>query len=207
MRLLVVDDHRLFRDGMKSLLSQWRPSARIEEAGTIAEALAAVHRPPPPALVLLDLTLPDSPEPALTLRRAAQAVAVAPVVAVTMSDQPGLLHEAARHGVRGLIRKSDAASVMLTALDVVLDGGSCLPLQAGRLDPPPASTDPPPPLSERQREVLALLVEGLSNKEIARRLGVAEATVKVHVHRILQVVGTSSRAKAAAWARQVGFPD
>ena len=203
MRLLVVDDHRLFRDGLKSLLAQWRPLAHLDEAGRLAEALEALQRPPPPVLVLLDLTLPDSPDPGATLRQASTMGRVAPVVAVTMADPGDLARQSAECGVRGFIRKSDPASVMLAALDIVLAGGSCIPADVLRREA--ALEASAPALSERQREVLGLLVQGLSNKEIARALGVAEATVKVHVHRILQVVGTSSRAKAAAWARQTGF--
>lgn len=203
MRVLVVDDHRLFRDGMKSLLAHWRGDAVIVEAGRLGEAVGLLGGADRFDLILLDLTLPDSQDFEDTLGRMRRAAPQVPIVAVSMHDQRPVVATAIRLGARGFIRKTDSANVMIGALEMVLAGGSCVPaeLLCDDRDLPHDA----PPLSERQREVLGLIARGLSNKEIARQLGIAEPTVKVHVHRILQLVGTSSRAKAAVWARRAGL--
>lgn len=203
MRVLVVDDHRLFRDGMKSLLAHWRSDAALVEAGRLGEALDLLGTGERFDLILLDLTLPDSQDFEDTLGRMGRTAPQVPIVAVSMHDQRSVVAAAIRLGARGFIRKTDSASVMVGALEMVLAGGSCVPAELLCDDRDP--TQDAPPLSERQREVLGLIAQGLSNKEIARELGIAEPTVKVHVHRILQLVGTPSRAKAAVWARRAGL--
>lgn len=203
MRVLLVDDHRLFRDGMKSLLAQWRKDITIVEVGRLGDALEALGAGQGFDLILLDLTLPDSLEPQHTMGAVLAAADAAPVVAVTMLDRhPGLRHTV-QAGARGFIRKTDSAQVMMATLEMVLAGGSAIP--ADLLNEPSPLSRPEAPLSERQLDVLRLIAKGLSNKEIARALGIAEATVKVHVHRILQLIDMPSRSKAAAWAHEVGL--
>ncbi len=204
MRVLLVDDHQLFLDGMKSLLTQWRSEVAIVEVGRLADALTALDTQAPFELVLLDLTLPDSLEPDQTMRAVVAKAGNVPVVAVSMLERHPALAQTIQAGARGFIRKTDSASVMMASLEMVLAGGSCIPAQL--LADTELTTDPSiSALSERQLEVLRLLAAGQSNKEIARQLGIAEATVKVHVHRVLQLIGASSRAKAAAWAHQQGI--
>ncbi len=188
---------------MKSLLVHWRAEARIVEAGRLAEALDRLAAGERFDLILLDLTLPDSQDFEDTLHRMVRAAVGMPVVAVSMLDQRAVVAAAIRAGARGFIRKTDSANVMLGALEMVLAGGSCVPAEL--LCGEPEASPHAPVLSERQLEVLRLIDGGMSNKEIARALGIAEPTVKVHVHRILQLVGTTSRAKAAVWARRAGL--
>lgn len=201
MRLLVVDDHQLFLDGLKSLLARWRTPLQIDEATRLAEARLQLRRQPRYDLVLLDLMLPDVLNPWETLRQLLPETAGAPVVAMSMTASAELPAEAIRAGARGFIHKTDRAELMLSVLDVVLAGGSCLPPQPVT----PNTAAEVPVLSERQREVVALLARGLSNKEISRELDIAETTVKVHVHRILQLLGIDSRTKVAAWAHATAF--
>jgi DNA-binding NarL/FixJ family response regulator len=198
MRVLVLDDHRLFLDGLCSLLKQWREGICLVTCSHVSEAVHLLQVPPRYDLVLSDLTLPDSLEPAGTLQRVVDAAAGVPVAVVSMLEAADVVSVVQLHGARAFIRKSDGAAVMLASLDLVLAGGTSYPAPPVR---PPASLALQT-LSLRQREVLHHLEQGLSNKEIARRLCIAETTVKVHVHRILQLLGSASRAKAAAWARE-----
>lgn len=187
---------------MKSLLAQWRRGLALVEVGRAADACAALAGEPFD-LVLLDLALPDSPDPEQTVRTVAAAAGRTPIVAVSMADSHATVTRAVQAGARAFIRKSDSAGVMMATLDMVLAGGSCIP--AGSLGESPAPPAQTPALSERQLEVLRLIAKGASNKEIARELEISEATVKVHVHRILQILGAPSRTRAAAWAHQVGL--
>jgi two-component system nitrate/nitrite response regulator NarL len=200
VRVLLVDDHRLFRDGMKSLLTQWRSNVDVTEVGRLLDAVSALADADFD-LILLDLTLPDSLDPEQTVRLTVAGAGDTPVVAVSMLDSQAMVARALQAGIDGFIRKSDSAAVMMSALDVVVAGGRYLP--AGVAEPPAAPVAVPA-LSDRQLEVLRLIAKGQSNKAIARELKIAEATVKVHVHRLLQLIGASSRAKAAAWAHQSG---
>jgi len=202
MRALLIDDHRLFRDGMKSLLMQWRADLQIAEASTLDLARKALQEQAGGFdLVLLDLTLPDSSDALHTMQQVLQVAGEAPVVAVSMLPPNTELIDA---GARGYIHKSESAHVMLASLDLVLAGGNCIP--AGMLKPEPTVLDEfHNVLSERQQQVLTQMASGLSNKEIARVLGISEGTVKVHVHRVLQQLGATSRAKATLLAQRRGW--
>ena len=202
MRILTVDDHQLFRDGMKSLLAQWRSDATVIDVGRLADALDALARNPRFDLILLDLTLPDSLDPEATVRSMREAAGEVPIVAISMEERVAVLARAIGAGARGFIRKSDSAAVMLATLDMVLAGGSCIPSELLTQAEPAARL---PALSTRQREVLRLIARGLSNKEISRELGIAEATVKVHVHHVLRLIDAPSRAKAAIWASRMAL--
>jgi DNA-binding NarL/FixJ family response regulator len=198
MRVLVLDDHRLFLDGVGALLQRWRDDVSLATCARVADAVALLRTPPRYDLVLSDLTLPDSLEPAGTIARVVEAAAGTPVAVVSMLESAAVLSAVQQHGARAFIRKSDGAAVMLAAIDLVLAGGTSFPAPPARS----AETHALLSLSQRQREVLQHLELGRSNKEIARLLNIEETTVKVHVHRILQLLGAGSRAKAAAWARE-----
>lgn len=200
--VLLVDDHRLFRDGMKSLLVQWWPGVVILEAGRLVEAQAVLAERNVD-LILLDLTLPDSAGPEQTVHSVASAAGVAPIAVISMLDVRPFINQLVQAGMRAFIHKSDSAKMMMATLSMVLAGNTCIPAElfADASD----SSHELPRFSARQLEVLQLIVQGLSNKEIARELCIAEGTVKIHVHRLLKIIGASSRAKAAAWARQVGL--
>jgi two-component system nitrate/nitrite response regulator NarL len=201
MRLLLIDDHTLFRAGLARIVQFWQPEATIRAVGTLGEGLRCL-REAPPDLVLLDLTLPDAQaaHPVASLLACAPNV---PVLVISMLDTAEAVSEALRFGARGYLHKTEDETVMVKAIALVLAGGSAVPAWYERRrnaqPPPPAA---PGPLSPRQQEVLSLIEQGRSNKEIARALGIAEATVKIHVHNLLKALGTDSRQKAAYLSRQ-----
>lgn len=203
MHVLVVDDHRLFLDGLQALLVGWRGDVQVVTAGRLADAIEQLRRAARFDLVLLDLTLPDALDPVHTVQRLVAAAAGAPVIAVSMLVQADLVTRVIGAGARGFIRKTDSAELMLAAIEVVRAGGVHVP--ADTLKPATLQRPPEPPLSERQCDVLELIARGWSNKEIARERAIAETTVKVHVHRILQVLGLTTRARVAVWARETSF--
>lgn len=199
MRFLLIDDHTLFRAGLARILADAYPDVTLLTAGSLREGLACLAASPPD-LVLLDLSLPDTADQHAVAAVTAAAPEV-PVLVISMLEGSETVSTALRYGARGYLHKTEDETVMLGAIALVLAGGRTVP---GWYERPAATRvpDAPPPLSPRQRDVLALLERGLSNKEIARSLGIAEATVKIHVHNLLKALGTESRQKAAHLARQ-----
>jgi DNA-binding NarL/FixJ family response regulator len=206
MRVLVVDDHPLFRQGMKALLAGLDPEASVVEAGTVNEALALAAGGAPVDLVMLDMTLPDcSGLAALASLKAAFDDKV-PVVVVSADEDPQRVRAAIEHGAAGYVPKSTDAALTVNALRIVLAHGVYLPPHVLTL-PAPQAAPPSQAFSQRQREVLAGLLRGQSNKVIARRLGIAEGTVKAHLWAIYQVLGVTTRTMAMYRAFELGLLD
>ena len=215
IRLLVVDDHTLFRRGLIALLRADARFAVVAEAGDAGEALRAA-RESRPDVILLDNHLPGaSGVDALPGLR--EAVPSAQVLMLTMSEDEADLAAALRGGARGYLLKTADSDVLARSIVRVAAGESTLsPEMADKLvaafqtpaepaaAPPPvagaAGSDPTAALSPREQEILDGIARGHSNKAIARELGIAETTVKVHVQHILRKLGLSSRVQAAVIA-------
>jgi two-component system nitrate/nitrite response regulator NarL len=211
---MVVDDHTLFRRGLTALLAADERFAVVAEAGDASQA-QRVAAEVQPDVILLDNHLPGvrGVDALPGLREAAPR---AQVLMLTMSEDEGDLAAALRGGARGYLLKSADSEVLARAIERVAAGESTLsPEMADKLvtafqhqasagdaqvsveDPPPASDDPLASLSPREREIVGAIAEGHSNKVIARDLGIAETTVKIHVQHILRKLGLSSRVQAA----------
>jgi len=206
VKILVADDHALIREAFRHLLAELVPEVTVLEAGDCetTRRLAAEH--PDLDLVLLDLRLPG-PGGLATLDALRRENPALPVVVVSALEDPGTVRTVLAHGAMGFIPKSSSNKVMVNALRLVLSGGRYLPPEVLPVDgsePPPASLDEVH-LTDRQREVLALMVQGKSNKHICRELGLAEATVKIHVTAILRAFKVSSRAQAIVTVNQLGL--
>jgi DNA-binding NarL/FixJ family response regulator len=214
MKILVVDDHVLIREGMRTVLQQLDASIEVLEAGTCADALAAANQHRDLALILLDIMLPGtSGLDALASFR--EHHAGIPVVVVSGSESRDDVMRAIEGGAMGFIPKSQPSRVMLNVLRLVLAGGVYLPVEIlGPADPPLAgsprssSTERTPAdlgLTPRQSEVLALMIQGKPNKLICRELGIAEGTTKIHVTAILTALGVSNRTQAVIAVSRLGL--
>ncbi len=203
MKILVVDDHALVREGLRHVLQDLDGErVAIVEAATAAAALAGVSEHPDLDLVLLDLRLPDG-NGLDTLRDLGRVVPDLPVVLLSGDESPEVMHAAFDRGAAGFIPKSSLSDVLLSALRLIMAGGIYVPpAMVGRAaEPGPAPGRPAfDPLAasrlditERQTEVLRLVLQGLSNKEICRVLDLAEPTVKVHVSALLRALDVKSR--------------
>jgi DNA-binding NarL/FixJ family response regulator len=190
---LLVDDHALFAEGLKLLLQGMAESVSVEVAPSCEQALERLAHGPAPSLILFDLALPGTShlEAFRLLQERAPGV---PIVAVSADERPRMIAELVRSGARGYIPKSTGAEVTLSALRLVLAGGSYVP-QSVVLDGPQGRSDPP--LTARELQVLELLAAGQGNKAMAAQLGMAESTVRVHVTSILRRLGVGSRVEAA----------
>ncbi|EKV28627.1 two-component response regulator [Caenispirillum salinarum AK4] len=212
MKILIADDHELFRDGLRLVLSDLGPDLTVIEASSYDQTLEITNQEDDLDLVLLDLVMPGMPwsEGLGAVKRRLPKV---PVVILSASEDRRLVLEAVRLGAAGFIPKTSSSKVMLSALRLVMSGGVYLPpalidenAVTGRdaMAGPDLSLDATP-LTPRQREVLALLGQGKSNKEIARILNLSEGTVKLHVTAILKALNVSNRTGAVVAASRLGL--
>lgn len=203
MKILIVDDHALIREGAAVMLRALRPDATVDQAGDCAGAIAAAERTRYD-LILLDLQLPDQPGFVALERIRAQCPETAVAVVSGQEDRATVLR-ALDLGAKSFVPKSTDSARMRDALAVVLDGGVYLPGSTASVGAAPLPGAALPwPLTDRQVEVLALLVAGLSNKLIARRLDIAESTVKIHVSAILRELKVASRTQALIAVAKAG---
>jgi DNA-binding NarL/FixJ family response regulator len=211
--LLLADDHALVREGLKYTLSGLAPQVTFCEAASADEVLGHLAANGAIDLLLLDLVMPGSEGFGL-LGGVCNAYPDLPVVILSATQAPEKMRKALDLGAAGFITKSATAEVMLSALRLVLAGGIYVPpdmltvVGADAADPPAAPRTPAAAaealLTLRQREVLARLGEGKSNKQIARELELSENTVKIHVAAILRALGVDNRTQAAVIARGQG---
>jgi two-component system nitrate/nitrite response regulator NarL len=213
VRILVVDDHTLFRRGLIALLSQDERVAVVGEAGDAGEAqrLAAALQPD---LVLLDNHLPGvrGVDALPGLREAAPR---ARVLMLTVSGDADDLATALKGGAQGYVLKSIDSVDLFEAIERCGRGDFVVSpeltgklVQAVRGAPGPgseATAEPAAALSPREREIVAGITRGASNKEIARALEIAETTVKIHVQHVLRKLGLSSRVQVAVYASERGI--
>ena len=214
MKLLLVDDHALLRDGLALMMAQEFHDLQLLQAGTIAEAHAALAAHPDVRLVLLDLGLPDGHgiEALPGLREAAPG---AMLVALSADETRETVLAAIAAGASGYIPKTAQSGAMMAALRFVLSGGVYLPAAvlerraSERRDSGPVGAREQSPealgLSPRQADVLRLLVEGKSNKVIARDLAMSESTVKTHLEALFRRLGANSRTQAVVAAARLGL--
>ena len=213
MKILLVDDHALFREGMHHIVRQLDEKIDILDAGSFSDAMAVAEKNPDLGLVLLDLRMPDS--------HGVDAVSVfhashpdIPLVVVSGTDYRSSIEHAMNSGAMGFISKASNSKDMLQALRIVLGGGIYLPPQLlqhalsgmdeGRKDGRSWRINKFG-LTARQMDVLQHLARGLSNKDIAQAVGLAEGTVKIHVAAIFQALRVNNRNEAARTALSMGL--
>ena len=213
MKILLVDDHALFREGMHHVLSQLDGQVDILDAGSFLEAMALAGNNPDLDLALLDLKMPGSDGMASVNLFHSRYPGI-PIVVVSGTDRSGDIESAMNSGAMGFISKVSASKDMVQALRVVLGGGIYLPPQL-LLQAVARAEDVRRDgrswrvnrfgLTARQMEVLQHLAHGMSNKGIALATGLAEGTVKVHVAAIYQALKVSNRNEATRAALNLGL--
>jgi len=213
MKILVVDDHVLIREALRGALKELDEGAEILEASDSRECVQLVEQNNDLDLVLLDLTLPDRDGFSVLTELRERHPSVSVVVMSALQDRDNVV-KALDLGAQGFIPKSAQRKVILSALRLVVAGGIYIPpqalggaepttsaaphsaLPAGRAVNPPAASPAELGLTERQIDVLALIMRGKSNKAICRVLNLAEPTVKNHVTAILKALKVTNRTEA-----------
>jgi DNA-binding NarL/FixJ family response regulator len=213
VKILIIDDHILFREGLISLVSRQPDMSVIGEGGSVQEAVE-LSRKLQPEMILMDFSLPDgtgldAAEVILRERPETQ------IIFLTIHDDDERLFSAIRLGAKGFLMKNIPVVRLLAALRGVQRGEAALSreMTARLMDAfaqmnPPATPQPETPfsgLTPRELEVLRELATDASNREIADRLFISENTVRNHVHNILEKLGISNRREAVTLARQNGF--
>ncbi len=206
-RLAIIEDHPLYADALGAILMGVDEIGAVEHVDDKDAFERLLADPRAIDLVLLDLTLPDldAREVLARLRAARPDI---PIVIISGDSDPSTIAKMLDLGARGFIPKTTKAGILVGAIKLVLAGGTYVPASAmiemhraprrGLAEAPANLGDPAfARLTRRQRTVIALLAEGCSNKEIARRLDISIATVKLHVNAILKALGAQNRTEAA----------
>jgi DNA-binding NarL/FixJ family response regulator len=194
LHVLVIDDHTVVRAGIAQLLRGWRQGCEVSEAADLAQARLVLAARPDVGLVVLDVHLPGLP-PLHALHALRHGHPLLPVLLLSADADPDLAAQALRDGAAGWLHKTADMRVLFGAIELVLDGGCYIPPMLMRRQPAAPATET---LTERQLAVLAELVRGRSNKEIARELGMAEPTVKGHLVTVFRVLRVRNRAEAVS---------
>jgi DNA-binding NarL/FixJ family response regulator len=216
MKFLVVDDHVLIREAMRGVIVELQRDAVVLEAGTCGQAMSLIQQHADLALVLLDLKLPDRDGFAALAELRERHPAISVVMLSAFNDRDNVV-KALDGGALGFIPKTGSRELLLSALQLILAGGIYIPpdilnrapaASAAAGSPDAAARRPSPAelgLTERQVDVLALIMQGKSNKLICRALDLAEPTVKNHVSAILKSLGVSNRTEAVLAVAALGW--
>jgi DNA-binding NarL/FixJ family response regulator len=204
-RILIADDHELVRRGIAAQITQ-RPGWEVAAEATNGREAVELALRLVPDLIVLDLTMPELNGLAAASRITA-ALPEARILILTVHDSEQLVREVLAAGARGYVLKSDAGRTLLAALDALLAGGSFCTPKVGKMvldgflrNPAPAAELVAGALSAREREIVQLLAEGKSNKEVATALGISVKTAEAHRSNIMRKAGFGSLAELVRYA-------
>ena len=206
IRVVIADDHGVLRDGLASVISSQPDMQLVGTASNGAEAVE-LCRSSPPDVVLMDLEMPvlDGIEATRAIVGAGAKVAV--LVLTSFSDRRRITGALAA-GAVGYLLKDASADEVVRGIRTAAEGGSPLDPRAARsLLDATSAPDPLAGVSRREREVLGLLLDGMPNKLIARRLGISEKTVKSHLTKVFRAIGVDDRVQAILWVERHGLRD
>lgn len=209
MKVLIADDHALFRDGLSMHLEQIDPEAVVFQAGSFSQALKIIDDEKKLDLVIIDLDMPDMAweEGIEELKKKSNG---ARFVVVSATEDGKSIRRTMENGISGYIPKRSDPKIMTGALKLILDGGTYLPpsiLESGNSSGNASGENKArgKTLTNRQSQVLELVAQGLSNKQIAYEMGVSEATVKLHINALLRSIGATNRTQAVIIAQKMGL--
>lgn len=209
MRLLLADDHTLVRQGLMPFFRALDPDVEVVEASDFTEALAKAKESAPLDLILLDLRMPGM-RGTCGLATMVETFPQTPVVILSGSIDSADVMECIDQGAAGYLPKTLNSTAMINALRLVLSGEKYFPSFAFTAPRVPAeesfaSENPLSSLDERERVILGMVVDGRTNKEIARALDLQEVTIKVQTRNIYRKLGAANRSQAVRIAMENGW--
>jgi two-component system, NarL family, nitrate/nitrite response regulator NarL len=204
MKILIADDHVLFREGVRQVCSQLADDIIVVEAADYRQTLVALEAHGDFALALLDLYMPGE-DGFTALDTISRSYRTLPIVVLSASDDPADMRRALDKGAMGYIPKSASLPVILSALRLVLSGGIYVPPQLLHREARASSPAAGRKLTPRQIDVLGRVIEGKPNKVIAAELRLSEATVKAHITAVFTALNVTNRTMAARAAERVGL--
>ncbi|MCW8876495.1 MAG: response regulator transcription factor [Kangiellaceae bacterium] len=206
MKVLLVDDHEMFRDGISMLLTKAYPEVEILQAQDLAQALQQLRAHSDIEMILLDLHLQES-SPHENIKSIKSRFPQIPITVISGEERPEFIRNILEYGVKGYVPKSIENNEFIAAIKQVLAGNNYLPagIAAEIKRCEEQGTPSFDSLTDRQKQVLALMAQGISNQEIAERLNISGNTITVHVKNILKILNASNRTEAGFVAIKYGL--
>ena len=206
MKVLIVDAHALFRDGLSLSLEKMDAAATILQASSFSQALKILDSEGKFDLIIADLDMQDMPW-VEWLEMARRKSGDARIVVISASENVQHIRESMGRGVSGYISKCADSKILINALKLILDGGTYVPpvMLSKTSGNGKNQNSHDRMLTNRQFQVLGLVAQGMSNKQIAYEMGVSEATVKLHINALLRAIGATNRTQAVVNAQKMGI--
>ena len=205
MKVLIADDHALFRDALGKLIENLDTSATVVQAANYLQTLKILNAESHFDLIIADLEMYDSPSWEKGIDELKQSAGDAKLVVISAVENPRNIRNALEKGASGYISKRSESKILLNALKLIVEGGTYIPPILLNKGSPIYEKHASRTLTSRQNQVLGLVAQGLSNKQIAYEMGVSEATVKLHINALLRSVGANNRTQAVITAQKMGI--
>lgn len=206
MKILIADDHALFRDGLAMRLEEIDPDVILLQAATFSQALKILDQENDIDMIIVDLDMPDMKweEGIEQLRQKSNEINM---VVISASEDVRSIRKVLASGIKGYIPKRSEPKIMHNALKLILEGGTYIPpaLIENNAEIPLNGNHRGKTLTNRQSQVLDLIAQGKSNKQIAYEMGVSEATVKLHINALLRSLKVNNRTQAVVTAQKMGL--
>jgi len=210
-RVLIADDHPLFREALKFAVSQVLPNAVLDEAESVASLFVALEKNADLDLLLLDLNMPGAQGFSALIQTRAHYPTV-PVIVISAREDRSVIYRTLAHGAAGFVPKSSSSQLLVAALKSVLRGEIWMPSQYGGIDAVTRlegdeadAASRLATLTPQQFRVLSMVSAGLLNKQIGTELNISEATVKAHMTAIMQKLGVGNRTQAVLCAQRLSL--
>ncbi|MBQ9272002.1 MAG: response regulator transcription factor [Alphaproteobacteria bacterium] len=207
MKILIADDHALFRDGLALRLEEIVPDAVISQASSYAQVFKILNAKSDIDVLILDVEMPDMPW-LDSLKQFRQIAPQMKIIVISASEDSRTIRTILATGVKGYIPKRSEIKVLNNALKLIIDGGSYVPpdlLDNTSQNNLSGRSIGVKTLTNRQSQVLDLIAQGKSNKQIAYDMGVSESTVKLHINALLRSLHVNNRTQAVITAQKIGL--
>lgn len=204
MKILLIDDHVLVREGIRYMLKRYDNNAEIIEADSCSQAINLCQSYNDFDIVLLDYLLPDVKD-SECLVRLREIIPHVPIIMMSALEEPAVIKKLVDDGAKGYLPKSSSSEIMFSVLKLVLSGGIYVPPQAFRENKISKEEENTFELTARQKQVLVLLGQGYTNKQIAKELFLSDATIRTHVSEIFRTLNVNNRTQAGHLASKMGL--